>query len=244
MQSHPCLAKESQPNPGIYTRKTQNKNLMKESYITIGDKYSDPHRRTKVSTRFTGKQLTTIPPKDTSGNIGHFNKFTYSADNYNDKTGFLKTQPIDKRKLGFGSHDAARRGEFTTAIRTEQYRQQLKSELQSNLPRGDAANAPPVEMEEMDKTFPNGLSETKHLFDIGRNQNTEFDPRSSRDTFYNALMCKSRVRSDKRTGGYHLSSQDCGTGVDDVGDNKPAFGHVRNTKTFFDRSHLGQSSLS
>ena len=35
MQSHPCLAKESQPNPGIYTRKIQNKNLMKESYITI-----------------------------------------------------------------------------------------------------------------------------------------------------------------------------------------------------------------
>ena len=32
MQSHPCLAKESQPNPGIYTRKTpRTRTLMKES---------------------------------------------------------------------------------------------------------------------------------------------------------------------------------------------------------------------
>ena len=35
---------------------------------------------------------------------------------------FTKTQPLSKRDLGFGTKDAFKRGEFTAAIRTEQYR--------------------------------------------------------------------------------------------------------------------------
>lgn len=33
---------------------------------------------------------------------------------------------LDSRKLGFGTHDAANRDEFTSHIRTEQYRELLK----------------------------------------------------------------------------------------------------------------------
>lgn len=43
-------------------------------------------------------------------------------------SGFLADQPPDSRKLGFLSGDADRRGEFTSHIRTQQYRQTLKTE--------------------------------------------------------------------------------------------------------------------
>lgn len=38
---------------------------------------------------------------------------------------YLKLQPPDKRKLGFGSHDAHKTDEFTVNARTEQYVQRL-----------------------------------------------------------------------------------------------------------------------
>lgn len=41
---------------------------------------------------------------------------------------YTTTQPLDSRKLGFGSHNAKNRDEFTLHIRTEQYRELLKSE--------------------------------------------------------------------------------------------------------------------
>lgn len=41
-------------------------------------------------------------------------------------TVYTKNQPLDSRKLGFGSHNAKNRDEFTLHIRTEQYRELLK----------------------------------------------------------------------------------------------------------------------
>lgn len=208
----------------------------------------DPHvRNGKVNSRFTGKQLQTNPPKNTSGNVGHFEKFVYAPDSYKDKTTYLKVQPVDRRKLGFGTHDAARRDEFTTTIRTEQYREQLRCETNKTNKTGNTPSSGRDEAQDFKKKeFPRGLRETKHLYDIGRSQETAFDPKSSRDTFYNALMCKSRNRPPRRTGGAYISSMDCGAGVQglDHGACKPTHGHQRATKTFFDRSHLGESPLS
>ena len=42
--------------------------------------------------------------------------------------GYLRTQPLDSRKTGFGSHDCKRRDQFTKYIETERYREQLKAE--------------------------------------------------------------------------------------------------------------------
>jgi len=181
----------------------------------------------------------TMPPKNTSGNVGHFGKFTYTSDNYADKMSYLKKQPVDSRKLGFGTHDASKRDEFTTTIRTEQYRQQLKFETLTKPAEGAQEDVPP------EKTFPSGLKECKHLYDIGRTHETAFDPKSSRDTFYNRLQCKSRWRADRRTGGYHLSSAEIGEGVPELdhGKCKPTHGHQKATKYFFDRSHLGESAI-
>jgi hypothetical protein len=51
-----------------------------------------------------------------------FAKVTYASEPYSEMERYTKTQPLDSRKKGFGSKDASRRGEFTSYIRTEQYR--------------------------------------------------------------------------------------------------------------------------
>ena len=87
--------------------------------------------------------------------------------------------------------------------------------------------------------FPEGLTECKHLYDIGRSLSTEFDPKSSRDCFYNKLMSPSRKRPDRRTGGAYISAAECGTGVNKVEHEHPHHGHDHATKQFYDKSHLG-----
>lgn len=242
LHSHPTLNATSKANPGLYRSHKPNKNVMSNtSYITIGDKYNDSIlKKSNHRSAYAGKQLITNPPKNTSGGVGFFTRSTYTSDNYSDKTTYLKTQPVDNRRLGFGTHDAARRDEFTTHIRTEQYREQLKFEALTKPAGGGEEGEAPAP-----RTFPKGLKECKHLYDIGRNIETEFDPKSSRDTFYNRLMCKSRDRAPMRTGGYYRSSADIGAGVEELdhGDCKPQFGHHKATKAFFDNSHLGQSSI-
>jgi hypothetical protein len=238
---HPILNKTSHRNSGLYrTKKATADKPTPLSYTSIGDPYNDI--KSKPRAAYRGKQLQTNPPKNTSGGVGYFAKMTYTADRYSDTMTYLKSQPLERRKMGFGSKDASKRDEFTTTTRTEQYREQLKFET---LTKPTAAKEAWGEDTQKENTFPAGLKETKFLYDIGRSQETAFDPKSSRDTFYNALMCKSRQRADRRTGGQFLSSLDYGDGVLDLdhGECKPQHGHHKATKQFFDHSHLGQSSL-
>ena len=51
-----------------------------------------------------------------------FAKVTYASEPYVDMERYTVTQPLENRKNGFGSKDASKRGEFTSHIRTEQYR--------------------------------------------------------------------------------------------------------------------------
>jgi hypothetical protein len=236
----------------MYTTKCQNKNNINTSYISIGDKYNDPAKRNVPSSRFKGTQFRTNPAKNTSGGIGYFTKFDYSAGNtYKDTLGFMKEQPIDQRKLGFGSHDASKRGEFTTTIRTEQYREQLVSEatkvvkLPSDLTDQDGDG----DVDELDlmirnqkeaRKLPGTLKTAKHLYDIGRSQETEFDPKCKVDTYYNALACKSRVREDRVLGSHRTSNNDFGGGVagKDMSEYKPKHGRISTTSQFYDRGSL------
>lgn len=49
-----------------------------------------------------------------------------SLTGYEVCAGYLKTQPLDKRKSGFGTRDASRRDEFTNHLAVEQYRERLR----------------------------------------------------------------------------------------------------------------------
>jgi len=238
--THPQLSRNAKKNPGIYTPKDKHKDCKGESSIYIGDPFHDPHKTHKSSSRFGGKQFVTNPPKNTSGGGGHFEKMTYSSSSYNDKTTYTKDQPNDSRKLGFGSHDAARRGEFTTSVRTEQYREQLVCEATkvNKSGSGDALDALADEFEDVTP------KKKSFLYDIGRSTQTEFDPKSSKDTYYNALECKSRIRPERNNGSYQISSQAVGQGTKNLDHStcKPQHGHIKATKTFFDKSHIGEAN--
>lgn len=239
---HPTLSYQSQRNPGMYTKKEKvHDKRQGESFNNIGDPFTDHHKKIPVSSRFKGKQMVTNPPKATAGaDIGHFHKITYSSDTYGTQTVFLKAQPLEARKLGFGSKDAFKCGEFTnvtgSAILTEKINNEMKGQ-------------PRVDGDSLDDQMAQTASPrraAKFLYDIGRKNVTEFDAKSSSDKWYNAIECKSRQRGERVNGSYIVSSQAVGSGTKglDHSSCKPAHGHVKATKQFFDRSHLGESPMS
>jgi len=60
---------------------------------------------------------------------GFFTKLEHRPDPYTELAEqYTKTQPLEKRKLGFGSHDAYKSGEFTSTKATERYRDVVKRE--------------------------------------------------------------------------------------------------------------------
>ena len=249
--THPCLTKEATANPGLYTKKNMHPQIhLDVGYTTVGEKYIDPHKMFGVNPRYQGKQFVTRPLLDKSGGVGYFTKDSYQGTMYVDKSGYLKTQPLDKRKNGFGSKDASKRDEFMSFIRTEQYRSTIKTEKQimdeqteKSDPGGQGRQLLLKTFAATDQGFPAGRTEVKHLYDVGRSLETEFDPRASRDCFYNNLMCPSRAGAAtscaRRNGGMWTSSGEVGHGVNDMEMEHPHHGHVRATKTFYDKSHLG-----
>ena len=107
----------------MYTTKAFNPKVA-ESYLNIGDPYSKQHTS---DPRTHGKQFLTNPSR-TGQLAGYFSPFSYATDSYQDSNKYIVTQPRDARKLGFGTHDANRRDEFTLDIRAKQYRQLMQQE--------------------------------------------------------------------------------------------------------------------
>jgi hypothetical protein len=206
-----------------------NKNIIKESYTTIGDAYTGKPR--PLPDRFKGKQMQTQPNKNTSGGVGFFSRKTYETDGpIQDTSNYKKTQPQEGRKKAFGSNDASRRDEFSNTVATEQYREALKREARNELVP-ETSDAIATLQAELNVTTKKA---SKHLFDVGRKQVTEFNPKSHRDTFYHTSSDKQRD-----VGAYILSSANIGSASSEEGAvQKPEYGHVRKTKEFFDKSHL------
>merc|ERR1711924_301056 len=152
------------------------------SYTSLGDPYA---KKGHVLPRYKKKQFQTNPSKkgrtkDTL--FGRAFPFLADGDKYNDKNGYLKTQPRETRKKGFLSSDAFKADEFSNTLRTNQYRWQLgrelafnKMHLAANKKReAERAQTAPagasrkVEMaQELGKINPN-LSTPNFLFDIGK----------------------------------------------------------------------------
>lgn len=95
------------------------------SYITIGDPYQK--KSAAVDPRRQGKQFVNNPAR--SGVF--FGGYKYMPTKYQQSNPYFVTQPPEKRKLGFGSHDAVKRDEFSNQIAMEQYREALKKEMWS-----------------------------------------------------------------------------------------------------------------
>merc|ERR1712100_310191 len=174
------LARESfAMNNGLTTERGLTGVFATSSYTSLGDPYA---KKGNVLPRYKKKQFLTEPSKkgrtkDTL--FGRAFPFLADGDKYNDKNGYLKTQPRETRKKGFLSSDAFKADEFSNTLRTNQYRWQLgrelafnKMHLAANKKREEqrAATAPAgasrkVEMaQELGKIDPN-LSTPNFLFD-------------------------------------------------------------------------------
>eukprot|EP01029_Cantina_marsupialis_P029557 TRINITY_DN781839_c0_g1_i1.p1 TRINITY_DN781839_c0_g1~~TRINITY_DN781839_c0_g1_i1.p1 ORF type:complete len:210 (-),score=64.77 TRINITY_DN781839_c0_g1_i1:256-885(-) len=208
----------------MYTTKSFNPKALKaEQFTSIGDPYV---KKAQPLARHTKKQFQTIPPKG-GQTEGYFSKINYKPEPYVDSNLYIKKQPLDSRKNGFGSKDCSKRDEFTLHIRTEQYRELLKGETKKMKSPGETMRF----TQDMNKTQPS-RPESK-LFDIGRSVVTDFCPKCSRETWH----CPHKTQQvEKKLGGASLTSQEFGYDCGEVA--KPGFGRKSETKSFYDRSHL------
>lgn len=225
----------------MYSTKLVNKSIVEgNKYITVGDPYHDPlanmFRQDKK-----GEKNFKVPRRPMNAENGNFGKTTYAPSAFKESNMYLTTQPLDQRKKGFGSKDAHKRDEFTSAIRTEQYRQSIRTENQmmkasqklddDQFPR--AQTAPPAML-----LSASGTWRRETLYDIGRSKVTEFDPKASRDRFYKRTMDKER-----HTGPYRPTSTIIGESAWNTEYKPPSHGAASLVKNFFDNSHIKVSFL-
>jgi hypothetical protein len=175
---------------------------------------------------------------------------------------YLNIEPMDKRKLGFGSHDASRTDEFTLDIRVRQYRELLSQEAVHNSKmvaeaaarlRGSRPTSAPVLTKAQERKRSQNayfaqyndrpeLFQTRvpyNLYEIGKGPNvTPICNKCSRETFY----CPHRVGrgefTARRPGTANTASSVYGAFGDNTEVFKPKYGNVAETKSFYDHSHL------
>ena len=183
---------------------------------------------------------TAIVAHNADGN-GNFVKLTYMPSGYLEATRYLGTQPLASRKLGFGSRDAFKTDEFSNAIRTSQYREGIVKEL-NKMKGGGAMERTQKILEDharREAENPSAPWEGKNYsdqvaqFDIGRSRTTEFDAKSSKDTYY-----KFDEHHGKRFGMYKPVSVDVGSSAWTHKYRPPENGGKSEVQKFFDKSHL------
>jgi len=241
---------------GMYTTKVFNPKVA-ESYLNIGDPYS---KQMTSDPRLKGKQFLTNP-SHTGQLAGYFSPFQYATDYYQDSNKYIVTQPRDGRKLGFGTHDANRRDEFTLDIRAKQYRQLMQQEKnyerlyvakRAQQPRTHSAPASAKPGDALDSLIaatgaPYFQTSIPALqYDIGRTSagSTPDCAKCERDTFY----CPHRVgvhgrRVDGRT---HYNEQFGSSGAGKGGDELRTldaamagqYTHKSLLKDFHDNNHM------
>ena len=242
----------------MYTTKVFNPKVA-ESYLNIGDPYS---KQSLSDPRLKGKQFLTNPSR-TGQLAGYFSPFQYATDSYQDSNKYIVTQPRDGRKLGFGTHDANRRDEFTLDIRAKQYRQLMAQEknyerIYVNKRQQQRTHSAPADGtkgkngkgDSLDKLMASMYFQTAIpalQYDIGRTVagSTPDCAKCERDTFY----CPHRVgvhgrRVDSRT---HYNEQYGSIGVVGQGGDElrsldaamaGQFTHKSLLKDFHDNNHM------
>jgi len=172
---------------------------------------------------------------------GNFVKLTYMPSGYLEATRYLGTQPLASRKLGFGSRDAFKTDEFSNAIRTSQYREGIIKEINKMKTGGALEKTQKILEEHARKEAENpsapwagkNYSDQVAQFDIGRSRTTEFDAKSSKDTYY-----KFDEHHGKRLGMYKPVSVDVGSNAWSHKYRPPENGGKSEVQKFFDKSHL------
>ena len=208
----------------------------------------------KLPGRWKEKQFVTQRCPQNASN-GFFTKLQYQPEQYTELAeNFRKSQPLDKRKLGFGSRDAFKPGEFTSTKATERYRDTVKNESKL-LRRNQNGSSLSDEAVKKVKSFAearqppkdklgNALQEPKFLYDIGRSNVTPYTPNNTHDSFYSlpkhAPVNPKLKGADpiRRLGSHKPMSTTIGEQAWAMKYDKPAFGAVSYVEKFYDRGHI------
>lgn len=190
------------------------------SYITINDQYAkkaapDPRLKDKqFSCEFPKEGIAGARPKDALFEREH--KWLFGGEKYVDRTNYHKTQPLENRKLGFASHDASRRDEFTLDIETQKWRERIAIEMQfaERFAKRKEEEMTPEERAEMDRLLAEDSERRwthgpKYLFDLGKEATggtTPYEMKDARDTWYSKHRVKAENDGQQHTGGMMLSS--------------------------------------
>lgn len=239
----------------MYSTKTIHKYVnpnYPQVYNTIGDPYKGRSHE-ELPARWKNKQFV-IPKIPQNAHNGYFFKLQYHSEPYKELgEKYAQTQPLDKRLLGFGSHDAFRRDEFSSTKATDRYRSVVKQELvQAEKYRDKDVEKKRVEKwrARQEQWQPpkdrNGtqLKFPKHLYDYGRSCVTHYSPTSSRDSFYKSpkhapidpsLKGKDNLR---RLGSHRPMSATIGEMAWHYNYVKPKYGNTHTITSFFDKGHL------
>lgn len=248
---------------GLYRSHTFNHRNTKD-YIGVNDPYV---RKAVPNSRWKSKQFQTAHIKK-GQTEGYFQKASYASDVYQSNKAYIQIEPLKDRKMGFGSHDARRRDEFSSDVRTRQWREKLQSEnvyteVQGDLLPEDYSVDPVDQQKKKSAEYKDFYRGQPHLFqtrvpfytyDIGREEKTSTPicNKCSKDTFY----CKHRVGRKKvtlrRPGTAPTAYGTYGNWDDSMPQadsaelrgprfhvQKPRFGHLHSTNSFYDDSHLG-----
>mmetsp|Transcript_24588 Transcript_24588/g.51191 ORF Transcript_24588/g.51191 Transcript_24588/m.51191 type:complete len:242 (-) Transcript_24588:16-741(-) len=236
----------------MYSTKSIHKHInpnYPQTYNSIGDPYKGSLE--SLPDRWKQKQFVTQKfPKNADN--GFFVKQAYHPEPYIEiAEKYSQTQPLEKRKLGFGSHDASKTGEFTCSKSTERFRSLVKHE--KRLMDKHRIQAKEKELLEMMKRvsvkspkdrYGKKLHSTRFLYDVGRSSVTEYNPNSARDSFYN-LPKHAKVETEwggkdpiRRLGSHRPSSATIGEYAWKHKHGKPEHGVINGVQKFYDRGHL------
>ncbi len=215
----------------MYSTRRLNKNVVDgAAYITIGDPYNG--NKAPLPERWKGKRLSCPPP-----GAATFTPFTYASEPYVAEAElYIKTQPVETRKNGFGSRDASKRDKHAMTRAMEAYREQLRKEMQYSNKRPSSSSTDRAPQPPTTTSTATAAKPRSFLYDIGRGRTTEFNPKLRRDTFYPPQnQGQGRCRGP---GPYRRTSEAIGEGVWATEHAPPDFGSTSCTKAFLDHSHL------
>lgn len=181
------------------------------------------------------------PSNATGVEDGAFGRCEYWHEPYVTGTNYRTTQPMDKRKIGFGNGDAMKRDEFSDPIRTAQWRQQLlvEGKMASEGMRATLRKSG-VDLDELrasGKDVAKELSASLGASSFGASRSmagkTQYDRlRDHRDDPYNTKTLHSPT-SKIQLGSHTLSSRAVGAGIEAVALGRPAHARVSVTKQFY-----------
>lgn len=187
-------------------------------------------KKKETPSRYLGVQFKTSPPKDKS----YFGSYEYKDQGPGGAIRYSEREPVDERKISFGSKDASRRDEFSSTQAVQAFKEKLKKE--QSVHKEIAIKAVQGESKE-----DNQVEQRDTLFDTIREKGAKqlSCNKCRADTYF----C-SHTHPERKMGDFSTTMRSYGEGLDSMKTHKAMFGRLNVCREFFNGGHLHQHSNS